>query len=144
MTAVVGDQKQPDVLLVGPVSTREQEIGADERRDLAAETLTFELAARDREDPAPAHRRLTELDWRVQIKGELEKVPRLQGHSKNLLYYLPLTSPRRAADQDALCVSSSQEKMVRLERVAGIEPAYSAWKAAALPLSYTRARHAYA
>ena len=27
---------------------------------------------------------------------------------------------------------------LRLERVAGIEPAYSAWKAAALPLSYTR------
>ena len=27
-----------------------------------------------------------------------------------------------------------------LERVAGIEPAYSAWKAAALPLSYTRNR----
>ena len=27
----------------------------------------------------------------------------------------------------------------KLERVAGIEPAYSAWKAAALPLCYTRA-----
>src|SRR5436190_11308849 len=27
---------------------------------------------------------------------------------------------------------------VKLERVAGIEPAYSAWKAAALPLCYTR------
>jgi hypothetical protein len=26
-----------------------------------------------------------------------------------------------------------------LERVEGIEPSYSAWKAAALPLSYTRA-----
>src|SRR6266403_851757 len=26
------------------------------------------------------------------------------------------------------------------ERVKGIEPSYSAWKAAALPLSYTRAR----
>jgi hypothetical protein len=26
-----------------------------------------------------------------------------------------------------------------LERVKGIEPSYSAWKAAALPLSYTRA-----
>ena len=26
----------------------------------------------------------------------------------------------------------------KMERVAGIEPAYSAWKAAALPLSYTR------
>jgi hypothetical protein len=25
-----------------------------------------------------------------------------------------------------------------LERVKGIEPSYSAWKAAALPLSYTR------
>lgn len=31
----------------------------------------------------------------------------------------------------------------RLERVAGIEPAYSAWKAAALPLSYTRLSHIY-
>jgi hypothetical protein len=29
--------------------------------------------------------------------------------------------------------------LANLERVAGIEPAYSAWKAAALPLSYTRA-----
>ena len=27
----------------------------------------------------------------------------------------------------------------KLERVKGIEPSYSAWKAAALPLSYTRA-----
>jgi hypothetical protein len=27
-----------------------------------------------------------------------------------------------------------------LERVKGIEPSYSAWKAAALPLSYTRAQ----
>jgi hypothetical protein len=26
----------------------------------------------------------------------------------------------------------------RMERVKGIEPSYSAWKAAALPLSYTR------
>ena len=30
--------------------------------------------------------------------------------------------------------------LARLERVAGIEPAYSAWKAAALPLCYTRLR----
>ena len=27
-----------------------------------------------------------------------------------------------------------------MERVKGIEPSYSAWKAAALPLSYTRAQ----
>ena len=31
------------------------------------------------------------------------------------------------------------EKCRNLERVKGIEPSYSAWKAAALPLSYTRA-----
>jgi hypothetical protein len=31
------------------------------------------------------------------------------------------------------------KSMKRLERVKGIEPSYSAWKAAALPLSYTRA-----
>jgi hypothetical protein len=30
----------------------------------------------------------------------------------------------------------------RLERVKGIEPSYSAWEAAALPLSYTRLCHA--
>ena len=30
------------------------------------------------------------------------------------------------------------KSMKRLERVKGIEPSYSAWKAAALPLSYTR------
>ena len=34
--------------------------------------------------------------------------------------------------------SRSSRSERRLERVAGIEPAYSAWKAAALPLSYTR------
>jgi hypothetical protein len=28
--------------------------------------------------------------------------------------------------------------LILLERVKGIEPSYSAWKAAALPLSYTR------
>ena len=31
-------------------------------------------------------------------------------------------------------------RLRRMERVKGIEPSYSAWKAAALPLSYTRAR----
>src|SRR3569833_548714 len=34
----------------------------------------------------------------------------------------------------------SQEAFEILERVKGIEPSYSAWKAAALPLSYTRGR----
>ena len=32
----------------------------------------------------------------------------------------------------------SQEAIETMERVKGIEPSYSAWKAAALPLSYTR------
>jgi hypothetical protein len=31
-----------------------------------------------------------------------------------------------------------KRRIFRLERVKGIEPSYSAWKAAALPLSYTR------
>jgi hypothetical protein len=33
---------------------------------------------------------------------------------------------------------SQSKSLKRLERVKGIEPSYSAWKAAALPLSYTR------
>ena len=35
--------------------------------------------------------------------------------------------------------SKSNKCLKTLERVKGIEPSYSAWKAAALPLSYTRA-----
>jgi hypothetical protein len=35
--------------------------------------------------------------------------------------------------------ASRAKSLKRLERVKGIEPSYSAWKAAALPLSYTRA-----
>ena len=35
-------------------------------------------------------------------------------------------------------IESSTIFTIQLERVKGIEPSYSAWKAAALPLSYTR------
>ncbi len=37
-----------------------------------------------------------------------------------------------------LCSISGAKSLTWLERVKGIEPSYSAWKAAALPLSYTR------
>ena len=37
-------------------------------------------------------------------------------------------------------INKSEKSLKTLERVKGIEPSYSAWKAAALPLSYTRAR----
>jgi hypothetical protein len=37
-------------------------------------------------------------------------------------------------------IQKSREMLKPLERVKGIEPSYSAWKAAALPLSYTRVR----
>ena len=36
-------------------------------------------------------------------------------------------------------VAKAASRKGKLERVKGIEPSYSAWKAAALPLSYTRA-----
>jgi hypothetical protein len=35
-------------------------------------------------------------------------------------------------------VAAALRRTRSLERVKGIEPSYSAWKAAALPLSYTR------
>ena len=47
-----------------------------------------------------------------------------------------LASPRWS---EAGLPSRSSRSERRLERVKGIEPSYSAWKAAALPLSYTRA-----
>ena len=41
--------------------------------------------------------------------------------------------------EEHLCaLTRARGALANLERVAGIEPAYSAWKAAALPLSYTR------
>ena len=36
--------------------------------------------------------------------------------------------------------ANSRQRLKGLERVAGIEPASQAWKASALPLSYTRLR----
>jgi hypothetical protein len=36
------------------------------------------------------------------------------------------------------CPMNLERVMGSMERVTGIEPVYSAWKAAALPLSYTR------
>ena len=40
----------------------------------------------------------------------------------------------------ALNADGYRAQMACMERVKGIEPSYSAWKAAALPLSYTRAQ----
>ena len=46
----------------------------------------------------------------------------------------PMTSslPRKCSTTEL------QQLALKQERVKGIEPSYSAWKAAALPLSYTR------
>jgi hypothetical protein len=46
------------------------------------------------------------------------------------------TSGQMMADNDR---SPKNLGEIKLERVKGIEPSYSAWEAAALPLSYTRA-----
>ena len=47
---------------------------------------------------------------------------------------------RTLSDKRAIASDSPNSKFLKsLERVKGIEPSYSAWKAAALPLSYTRA-----
>src|SRR3546814_14606831 len=45
---------------------------------------------------------------------------------------------RRACIGAVWHMQRNDRKRQGLERVAGIEPAYSAWKAAALPLCYTR------
>ena len=54
------------------------------------------------------------------------------------LYQLSYTP--RDEEHIADSIATAPFRPLRLERVAGIEPAYSAWKAAALPLSYTRGR----
>jgi hypothetical protein len=48
--------------------------------------------------------------------------------------------PRGTEELAKLLISRKVEcdQPLELERVEGIEPSYSAWKAAALPLSYTR------
>src|ERR1700761_471542 len=47
-------------------------------------------------------------------------------------------APRLSTPKPALLSKSLKHKDFPVERVKGIEPSYSAWKAAALPLSYTR------
>ena len=55
----------------------------------------------------------------------------------------PAQRPRGTAEFSKHFVFAGKS-FKRLERVMGIEPTYSAWKAAALPLSYTRTRLLYA
>ena len=52
------------------------------------------------------------------------------GHFDQERNRTPRFAPLRETPHDVFCQV--------LERVKGIEPSYSAWKAAALPLSYTR------
>jgi hypothetical protein len=59
----------------------------------------------------------------------------------------PTADTKRAADDEGWNEPAStrnRDFRRRMERVEGIEPSYSAWKAAALPLSYTRPRRRYA
>ena len=42
-----------------------------------------------------------------------------------------------------LLIISDKSLILKMERVKGIEPSSSAWKAVALPLSYTRAGHGH-
>src|SRR6266542_6053673 len=53
------------------------------------------------------------------------------------LYQLSYTPIARSDIAEGLAMQAPPTAR-RLERVEGIEPSYSAWKAAALPLSYTR------
>ena len=57
-----------------------------------------------------------------------------EDHARGSLRY---RAPVETGAVDAAEIPFSLVERI-LERVAGIEPAYSAWKAAALPLSYTR------
>ncbi len=49
------------------------------------------------------------------------------------------TQSSAPAEPSAKYEAYDENRTTELERVKGIEPSYSAWKAAALPLSYTRA-----
>ena len=60
-----------------------------------------------------------------------------------LSYVGPTLPPRAVARGRSLAVTDWTDRLIlpparRLERVAGIEPAPSAWKAEVLPLNYTR------
>src|SRR6188768_2389514 len=60
--------------------------------------------------------------------------------TKDVLYQLSYVSVRRAepAKTDTSNIQHEPQPRSDLERVAGIEPAPSAWKAEVLPLNYTR------
>ena len=51
----------------------------------------------------------------------------------------PFVAEREQKEPTYQRLLGHKHKWLVLERVKGIEPSYSAWKAAALPLSYTRA-----
>jgi hypothetical protein len=55
--------------------------------------------------------------------------------------YGPAKAPRRTFQQQQTALGARKSLLCKgfsVERVTGIEPAWPAWKAGALPLSYTR------
>jgi hypothetical protein len=78
--------------------------------------------------------------WHGRPKGGLVENP---GLSRRLLRrpYVGHGGLRLAMADPARHPTGIRRSPQRLERVSGIEPPSSAWKAVALPLSYTRERH---
>src|SRR2546423_1606915 len=62
------------------------------------------------------------------------------GAARGVVRLVSLTVPPPIKHRAALPAVLDQVCKMKMERVKGIEPSYSAWKAAALPLSYTRRR----
>src|SRR5262249_19939979 len=96
-------------------------------------------------------RRLAMIDMtdRPNVAVRLVPLTFLLGHSCHPCFitlcrplYFRTSSPQSSAFIFLVAYQAEAAEQRRLERVKGIEPSSSAWKAVALPLSYTRAvRH---
>ena len=105
------------------------------RRHLRQRSRQRRLAVIDVTDRPNVAVRLRPLEFRLRHGSSLLLV----------VFYVALCRRCLAAARPRIAADSSRRApfRARLERVKGIEPSSSAWKAVALPLSYTRALCAY-
>ena len=86
--------------------------------------------------PVPSNHPIRWLNF--QIKKFVEPFEQLLGFAVQFSRERLNVEPELAAAASKAPGTNCGSEVEGMERVKGIEPSYSAWKAAALPLSYTR------
>ena len=137
-------QREYEIQRINNLPKNQVEPNAEELKRIKAEQVRINAARARDTDLSYA---FEPFDWPAlgPISGVYGSQRILNGQPRQPHYGLDIAAPTgapvvaSAAGRVVMAERDLRKSLESLERVKGIEPSYSAWKAAALPLSYTRA-----